>query len=189
MSDVEYVVRDLQRRLANMIKRGRIHSVDLSQVPPRVKVEYAQGVTTGWLVWVSGRASSDSRTDWEPPTVDEQVLILSESGELAAGVVVPAIHDSTNAVPSSSPDEHVTKYSDGTLLIYNRASHTLKIDVQGELNLHTTKDVTVKADGHIIADATTIKMNRGTGVVTGECICPFTGTPHADLSSTVFAGK
>ena len=34
-----------------------------------------------------------------------------------------------------------------------------------------------------------ITLNSGTGVVTGECVCHFTGRPHADISSTVKAGK
>ncbi|MGF1702970.1 hypothetical protein L4D09_22020 [Photobacterium makurazakiensis] len=42
---------------------------------------------------------------------------------------------------------------------------------------------------HIIENADTIKMNGGKGVCTGASICPFTGKPHVDVSTTVFAGK
>jgi len=34
-----------------------------------------------------------------------------------------------------------------------------------------------------------ITMNGGKGVVQGDCICAFTGKPHADISTTVKAGK
>ncbi|MBY8066964.1 phage baseplate assembly protein V [Vibrio fluvialis] len=195
MNDLNFIVRDLQRRLANMIRRGKVHSVDFTQTPPRVRVDYGvnnateQPAITDWLPWISGRAST-SRVDWEPLSVGEQVLILSESGELSSGVVVPAIASANNAVPSTSPDEHVTRYNDGTTFTYNRKTHTLSIDVNGgDVVIHATGNIKAKADGHVLADGTTVKLNGGAGVVTGACICPLTGKPHADVSQVVFAGK
>ncbi len=148
MSDLPYIVRDLQRRMANMIRRGRVHSVDFEQSPPRVKVEYEKGAVTGWLPWISGRESNKHRTDWEPLAIGEQVIILSESGELSAGVVLPSLPDATSPVPSTSPDEHVSRYEDGTTFTYNRKTHTLSIDVQGDANLHTTGNVTAHIEGN-----------------------------------------
>ncbi|WP_299075739.1 phage baseplate assembly protein V [uncultured Paraglaciecola sp.] len=134
--------------MANMIRRGRVHSVDFEQSPPRVKVEYEKGAVTGWLPWISGRESNKHRTDWEPLAIGEQVIILSESGELSAGVVLPSLPDATSPVPSTSPDEHVSRYEDGTTFTYNRKTHTLSIDVQGDANLHTTGNVTAHIEGN-----------------------------------------
>ncbi|MEZ9880532.1 phage baseplate assembly protein V [Vibrio sp. 10N.261.51.E5] len=162
MSDLNYIVRDLQRRMANMIRRGRVHSVDFEQSPPRVKVEYDKGAVTGWLPWISGRESNKHRTDWEPLAIGEQVIILSESGELSAGVVLPSLPDATSPVPSTSPDEHVSRYEDGTTFTYNRKTHTLSIDVQGDANLHTTGNVTAHIEGTAdvtVAKATTVKTD------------------------------
>lgn len=170
MSDLNYIVRDLQRRMANMIRRGRVHSVDFEQSPPRVKVEYEKGAVTGWLPWISGRESNKHRTDWEPLAIGEQVIILSESGELSAGVVLPSLPDATSQVPSTSPDEHVSRYEDGTMFIYNRKTHTLTIDVQGDVNFHATGNVTSHIEGNMsaqidgtanvtVAKATTVKTD------------------------------
>lgn len=189
MIDLNYIVRDLQQRIANVIRRGRIHSVDFEQSPPRVKVEYEKGAVTGWLPWISGRESSKHRTDWEPLAIGEQVIILSESGDLSSGVVVPSLPDATSPVPSTSPDEHVSRYEDGTTFSYNRKTHTFSIDVKGDVVVNATGDIKATATGDIIAKSSTIKMNGGKGVVTGDCICPFTGCPHADVSAVVFAGK
>lgn len=155
MKEFNYIVRDLQRRMANMIRRGRVHSVDFEQSPPRVKVEYEKGAVTGWLPWISGRESNKHRTDWEPLAIGEQVIILSESGELSAGVVLPSLPDATSPVPSTSPDEHVSRYEDGTTFTYNRKTHTLSIDVQGDAILHTTGNVTANIKG--TADVTVAK--------------------------------
>lgn len=170
MSDLDYIVRDLQRRMANMIRRGRVHSVDFEQSPPRVKVEYEKDAVTGWLPWISGRESSKHRTDWEPLAIGEQVIILSESGDLSAGVVIPSLPDASSPVPSTSPDEHVSRYEDGTTFTYNRKTHTLTIDVQGDVNFHATGNVTSHIEGNMsaqidgtadvtVAKATTVKTD------------------------------
>ncbi|HDI3289777.1 TPA: phage baseplate assembly protein V [Vibrio cholerae] len=150
MSDIDYIVRDLQQRMANMIRRGRVHSVDFSLEPPRVRVEYEPDVQTDWLPFISGRASQE-KTEWEPLAIGEQVIIFSEGGSLSCGIVVPALHDSKNSVPSRSPDEHVTRYQDGTTFTYSRKTHTLSIDVQGDVNFHVTGNVTSYIEGNMSA--------------------------------------
>ncbi|MGB0468571.1 MAG: phage baseplate assembly protein V [Pontibacterium sp.] len=128
--DLHYLVSDLQRRVANMVRRGRVHSVDLQAQPPRCRVEFQENVVSGWLPWVSGRAGT--RKDWEPLTVGERVLVVSESGELANGVVISGLNNTDYSVPSTSPDEHVTRYEDGTQITYDRAVHKLTISVGGD---------------------------------------------------------
>jgi len=56
------------------------------------------------------------------------------------------------------------------------------------MKLKSTKNLIINAK-NITEDADTIKLNGGTGVITCESICAFTGKPHADGSTTVFAGK
>ncbi|HAT8515624.1 TPA: phage baseplate assembly protein V [Vibrio vulnificus] len=197
MSDLNYIVRDLQRRLANMIRRGRVHSVDFEQSPPRVKVEYEKDAVTGWLPWISGRESSQHRTDWEPLAVGEQVIILSESGELSAGVVLPSLPDATSPVPSTSPDEHVSRYEDGTTFIYNRKTHILTIDVQGDVNFHATGNVTSHIEGNMsaqidgtanvtVAKATTVKTDATLHVESAQDLSIKTGANMAlDASGNV----
>lgn len=202
MSDIDYIVRDLQRRLANMIRRGLIHSVDFSVEPPLVRVRYAKNAVSGWLPWAAGRVGHAA--SWEPIKVGEPVLILSESGEMAAGVVVPSFPSANMPMPSQDPNKHVTRYEDGTTITYDRSAGKLTFDVVTDVEViaankvsvqcssayvNASDKVTVSAGGDVIVDGSKIKLNGGAGVVTGDCICPFTGSPHSDKSSTVFAGK
>lgn len=70
--------------------------------------------------------------------------------------------------------------------------HTIEqndtLTVGGQQKITITKDRIIQAQ-NITEDADTIKLNGGTGVITCESICPFTGKPHVDGSTTVFAGK
>ena len=63
-----------------------------------------------------------------------------------------------------------------------------KLKVMGDKIQTIEKDLKVTAK-NITNDADTIKLNGGTGVITCQSICPFTGKPHVDGSATVFAGK
>ncbi|MFT7680617.1 MAG: hypothetical protein ACI935_000048 [Moritella dasanensis] len=60
--------------------------------------------------------------------------------------------------------------------------------IAGQASLTVSKDLIIKAK-NITEDADTIKLNGGVGVITCASICPFTGKPHVDGSTTVFAGK
>ena len=70
--------------------------------------------------------------------------------------------------------------------------HTIEkndtLTVNGQQTITIKKDQVIKAL-NITQDAKTIKLNGGTGVITCASICPFTGKPHVDGSTTVFAGK
>ena len=81
-------------------------------------------VLTGWLSWLTIRAGDD-RT-WWAPSVGEQVLILSPSGELAAGVVLPALYRKAHPAPESDPGKHTRLYRDGARIEYDAAAHKLK---------------------------------------------------------------
>ena len=63
------------------------------------------------------------------------------------------------------------------------------VNASANVAVNAGGDVSVSASGDVLADGSNIKLNGGAGVVTGACICPFTGSPHSDTSSTVFAGK
>ncbi|SHO20354.1 Putative uncharacterized protein [Moritella viscosa] len=64
----------------------------------------------------------------------------------------------------------------------------VKIQSAEDMHLDSAKSLIIKAK-NITEDADTIKLNGGCGVITCASICPFTGKPHVDGSTTVFAGK
>lgn len=140
----DYILNDLQRRLTNLIRRGRVHSVDFSKMPPRVKVEYSQGAVTAWLPFVSLSAGL-SCTTWNPLSIGEQVIILAESGDLNCGIVVPAIHCADNPPPSVDPNAHMIKFSDGTQVDYNRENNKLIISCVGDVEI-TAKSLIINAE-------------------------------------------
>lgn len=167
---------DLLRLLHNLIRLGTIAEVDPAAA--RVRVQSGENLTD-WRPWLSARAGDSS--EWSPPSVGEQVLLLSPSGDLAQAIVLTGIYSDANPAPADSADLWCRTFPDGTHIQYDHSSRALSIDAAG--------DVALTAAGTVTVDAAKVQHNGGQGVVTGAHICHFTGTPHGDCSSTVTAGK
>jgi phage baseplate assembly protein V len=150
--NTETILADLARRVANMIRVGRIAAVD--HAAQRVRVDCAE-IRTTWLPWQTQRAGA-TRT-WDPPTVGEQVMILSPSGELAAGIVIPALYCQDHPAPDASPTTHVVDYPDGARISYDHAT--------GALAASGVTTAVVQASGSITCDT---PQTTFTGAVTVE---------------------
>ena len=111
---------EIIRQIQNLIRLGTI--ADIDHGAKRVRVNTGE-LKTGWLPWLVSRAG-ETRT-WNPPTVGEQVAIFSTGGDLAAGIVMPALYSDDYDSPSSSANKHKTEYPDGAVIEYDHSAHTL----------------------------------------------------------------
>jgi phage baseplate assembly protein V len=87
---------DLCRRVANLIRIGKVAEVDGAQV----KVQIGK-VKTNWLPIVS---TAGDTSMWIPITVGEQVAVISPYGEMAQSFVLRAIHYNKYAAPENKSD-------------------------------------------------------------------------------------
>lgn len=113
-------IADLIRRLESLIRYGTIAEVQMA--PPRVRVQSGK-LTTTWRPWISLRAGDT--TEWDPPTVGEQCVFFSPSGEPTTGFALIGLFSDAHPAPSSSPDEHVRAFPDGARITYNHATGAL----------------------------------------------------------------
>ena len=113
-------ITDIIRRIENMIRLGSIAEVDLAAVRVRVA---SGGIVTGWLPWKHARAGTTA--DWDPPTVGEQVIILSPSGDTAVGIVLTGINSKAHPAPSASGDQCLRAYPDGARITYDHKAGAL----------------------------------------------------------------
>ena len=110
----------LSRMLENLIRFGVIAAVQME--PPRVQVKTGT-LTTAWLPWLALRAGSDR--EWDPPTVDEQVILFSPSGQLANGVVITGLPSDHSPANGNRAGLHRRTYADGTVIEYDSVAHHL----------------------------------------------------------------
>lgn len=152
---------DIERRLSNVLLMGVIVDADYE----RALVKVAAGtLETGWLCWITTRAGND--IDYWAPEIGEQVMVMSPTGDVERGVVMPAIYQ--NKFPATDQRETLRRirFSDGADFSYDREANKLNISLpQGA----TT--ALVSEGGVEITGATTINGEttvNGTLHVTGN---------------------
>lgn len=153
---IEAALSELNRRLANMIRLGRVAQIDHAECRVRV---VSGNILTGWLPWQTSRAGA-TRT-WDPPSVGEQVMIISPSGDHASALVMPAFYCADHPAPDSSPDTHVIDYPDGARISYNHATGALIAAGIQTAAIHAAVSVTLDTplthctgDLHVVGKAT-----------------------------------
>jgi phage baseplate assembly protein V len=171
---------DLQNRLSRVITVGTVSEVDYQKA--RVKVTMGEWTTT-WLPWVTTRASND--IGWWALELDEQVLVISPSGDMAQGIVIGSIfqqqqQDVVSDIEVEKRNSiHRIQYLDGTIIEYDRDKHRLKADVKGDVELlveknlkaTVTENVEIIVEGEMtatVSQAATIKAETITLEATGD---------------------
>ena len=153
----------LSRMLENLIRFGVIAAVQME--PPRVKVKTGT-LTTAWLPWLALRAGSDKQ--WDPPTVDEQVILLSPSGQLANGIVVTGVFSDHIPANGERAGLHRRTYADGTVIEYDSVAHHLNATLADGGTTHLTSSGGINIVGPIThqGDYTQTGNQTVTGKVT-----------------------
>jgi phage baseplate assembly protein V len=126
---------NMERRVANMVRVGTVMAVDPATARVRIK---SGSIETAWLPWSTGRAHPAKRR-WDPPAVGEQVAIIAPGGDMRQAVVLPGVYQQSAGAPASSPDKDTTVYGDGTVIEYDRATHTLVANL-GPSQVRATRD-------------------------------------------------
>lgn len=107
---------------------------------------------------------------------------------------IMTINAAKDLIINVADNSTVTITGDLTATINQNATVEVKqkltATVGADLNANIKGKATIKAAGKVDIKGATVDINQAPlGVVTGGCICPFTGKPHADISQTVRAGK
>ncbi|GKS79077.1 MULTISPECIES: phage baseplate assembly protein V [unclassified Wolbachia] len=142
MLDHSFAISELNRKVANIIRIGVVKEIDYEKAKVRVKIGE---LLTDFLPWITSRAGEER--SWLPPSINEQVVILSPLGELSLGVVLAGIYQQKYAAPENKKEINSVKFQDGTKFTYDKGKHHLEIEVvdkitlkAGESSIEMTKD-------------------------------------------------
>ena len=138
---------ELERRVGQMVVRGKIKEVDPDKALARV--EYGPEQSTAWLPWKPVRTGT--AITWWCPEVGEGVTVISE-GDLALGEILPGSYHGDFPAPSNNPDEYLVLFGDGSKISHNRSDHKLVVLNKGDVELTAEGAVTVAAKGAITVE-------------------------------------
>ena len=117
---IQYHITELNRRLSNLIHLGVIIGVDLTGVLPRAQVRIGE-LQTAWLPIIMPRAGENQH--FVCPEINEQVMVLSPSGDLAQGIILGSLNQVKYPLSGDSVDIHRLTYQDGATIEYDRKKH------------------------------------------------------------------
>jgi phage baseplate assembly protein V len=137
-----YAFSDLCRRVANLIRIGKIVEIDGAQV----KVQIGK-VKTNWLPIISTAGDTDV---WIPISEGEQVAVISPYGEMAQSFVIRSIHYSKYVAPENKNDISLKTKSD------------VKAESEGKLEALFKNGFELKAnDTYIYVYDSNVKVKTG----------------------------
>jgi phage baseplate assembly protein V len=157
--DVLQRLEELERRVSQMVVRGKIVAVD--PVKHVARVEYGPGLVTAWLQWKPIRTGA--AIVWWVPEMGEGATVISE-GDLALGEILPGSYHKDFAAPSVDPDLFLIQYGDGGSVSYDRKAHMHRLDLPAGGRAEVVAPGGVKITGDTEIDGTL----RVTGDIKGE---------------------
>jgi len=147
-----YALSDLAKRLSNIIRIGAIFEINHQTAKARVKIGELE---TDFLPWAN--SNSGSNNSWNPPEIDEQVIILSPSGDLSQAVILPSLYKN-NASDSDQNIKSIT-YQDGSKISFNVSSGTLDLDLKGDVAIKVVGNANIEGDNINITGSSNITLD------------------------------
>lgn len=122
-----------------------------------------------------------------PARIGEQVLVLAPYGEANGGIILRGIFNKECKENEGASDfKEIITYEDGVEFSYDIKSSTLEINSPKQINI-SCQNALLRAQ-QVSIDSPSIDLGLGgAGVVTTECICAFTGSPHPNGSQNTRA--
>ena len=167
---MNFKLADLFRRVENLFREGTVIQADYKTYRFRVKIGE---IETGWLRCLTLRAGVNKA--WEPLSIGENVLVLSPSGELANGIILPALFTGANPAPSDKPHLSLFQFSDGAVIEYDTQSHSLNAVLpagaktslvsDGGISIVGNVEITgtLTASGDVMAGSISVQNHQHTG--------------------------
>ena len=126
-------ISELFRRVSNIIRIGKVISVDYTKAKAKVKIG---NLTTDFMPWLTPSTSA-----WIPLKNGEQVLVLSPNGDLRMGMILPALYQNTK-----SPPAHDSNKITFNVDVNHKGNVTATGNISTSGNITTTGKVTATGE-------------------------------------------
>ncbi len=121
---------------------GIVVAVDEQSCCVRVEFPDRDGLVSGWLPVMQDFCVGNQ--EYKIPDEGNQVVCLMDE-HCEDGVVLGAIYSNADPPPVTSRDLYYRRFKDGTSLQYDRDAHKLSADVQGDIDIAATGNITSTA--------------------------------------------
>lgn len=148
------------RMIAGLLIPCRVVAVDLAAA--QVRVSDGSGWTSAWVRWHS-QAAGKAR-HWRAPSLNEQGMLVSPSGEPAQGTFVPGLYGNAGGQPDNRDHVEVWRFDDGGSLVYDWQAKSYTISLPSG-----TVAVQVGGASVVVTDSA-VDVAAGTITLTGQVV-------------------
>lgn len=148
--DLLHRTEELERKVENRRRKGTVTEVDAEKGLARVKIDTdanGQAVKTPWIPWKEA-AMGAIKTHF-PPSVGEQVEIVSENGDLTDAVIDTSIPSNANPRPHD-------KAGEGVITVGNT-----RIQFTGDRVTITSPTIVLEGDVHLGGEGGQLVHRKG----------------------------
>lgn len=148
------------RMLASVLIPCRVVAVDLAAA--RVRVSDGDGWTSAWVRWHS--LAAGKARHWRAPSLDEQGVLVSPSGEPAQGTFVPGLYGNAGTAPDNRDHIEAWHFDDGGSLSYDWQAGRYDIQLPaGNATITVGASTLLVNDGAITLKAAAVTV-QGTSI-------------------------
>lgn len=141
---MQYDRAETDRMVSGMLMAGTIEDVDYPNA--RVRVRSGSWVSA-WLPW--GSLAAGQVRHWRPPSVGEQALIMSPSGQPEQGMVMPGFYAEQHKQANDNRKEIVSwLMPDDTLFEYDWDKHEITVHAVGSARIRIAGSAHVSIGGN-----------------------------------------
>lgn len=162
---MSYAAAQADRMLAGLVIPCYVVGVDL--VAAKVRVSDGGDWTSAWVRWHA--VAAGKARHWRAPSMGEQGVLVSPSGEPAQGTFVPGLYGNAGAPPDNRDHVEVWRFDDGGSLVYDWAAKSYTITLpSGTVNIMVGSSKAVITDTAITAESTAIVAKAPTITLQGS---------------------
>ncbi len=143
---------DFQRIIENLIRIASISDVDFSDPENPVCRCLVGDIKTNWLS--VGHTRMGVVKNWNPPSIGEQVVLVSPSGDLSQAVIIASLSSTNNQAPDTDPKKPKRTYPDGAVIEYDYQAHKLSAILPTGATFELKSDGGLKVTGDIELNGT-----------------------------------
>ncbi|WP_070087219.1 phage baseplate assembly protein V [Pseudomonas sp. NBRC 111122] len=160
---MSYAAAQMDRMLAGLLIPCYVVAVDL--VDAKVRVTDGGDWTSAWVRWHA--IAAGKARHWRAPSIGEQGMLVSPSGEPAQGTFVPGLYGKAGDRPDNRDHVETWRFDDGGSIVYDWAakSYTIKLPT-GTVNIEVGSSKATITDDAISAKSKAITAEAEAYTVT-----------------------
>ncbi|WP_256815674.1 MULTISPECIES: phage baseplate assembly protein V [Pseudomonas] len=162
---MSYALAEHDRMISGMVIPCRVVAVDLAAA--MVRVSDGGDWTSAWVRWHSQGAGKARH--WRAPSLGEQGVLFSPSGNPAQGTFVPGLYGNAGSQPDNRDHVEVWRFDDGGSLLYDWEAKRYQITLpSGAVEIKVGATVATLTDDAITAVTTSANIQAATITLEGQ---------------------